>query len=140
MIPITPTFAIDERDIQFDFVRASGPGGQNVNKVASAVQLRFDVAAAGLPEAMQTRLERLAGRRLATDGTLIIEARRYRTQEQNRQDALDRLVELLRRAAEKPKRRRQTKPGRTARERRLAGKRRRSQTKRRRGRVRPDEE
>jgi len=108
--------------------------------VASAVQLRFDVAAAGLPEAMQTRLERLAGRRLATDGTLIIEARRYRTQEQNRQDALDRLVELLRRAAEKPKRRRQTKPGRTARERRLAGKRRRSQTKRRRGRVRPDEE
>jgi ribosome-associated protein len=139
MIQITLTLAIDERDIQFDFVRASGPGGQNVNKVASAVQLRYDVGAAELPEDMQDRLRRLAGRRLTEEGTLIIEARRFRTQEQNRQDAVDRLVELLRRAAEKPKRRRQTKPKRAARERRLAAKRRRSQAKQRRGRVRPDE-
>ncbi|MEW5961028.1 MAG: alternative ribosome rescue aminoacyl-tRNA hydrolase ArfB [Chloroflexota bacterium] len=140
MIQITPMIAIDERDLIFEFVRSSGPGGQNVNKVATAVQLRFDVTAAGLPLEMRDRLARLAGQRLTQDGLLLIEARRFRTQEQNRQDALDRLAALLRRAAQKPTPRRKTNPTLTAKERRLAGKRRRSQTKQRRGSVRPIEE
>lgn len=140
MIQITPTITIDERDITFEFVRSSGPGGQNVNKVATAVQLRFDVAAADLPADVRQRLARLAGQRLTQDSILLIEARRFRTQEQNRQDALDRLVTLLRRAAAKPKTRRKTKPTGASRERRLAAKRRRSQIKQQRGSVKPTEE
>lgn len=130
MIEITPTLAIDEEEVQLDFTRASGPGGQHVNKVATAVQLRFDVHhSPSLPAEVRERLIKLAGKRMTDRGVLIIEARRFRTQEQNRQDALERLVELIRRAARRPKTRRKTAPSRAARERRLAAKRRRSEKK-----------
>jgi ribosome-associated protein len=141
MIEITPTIALDEQEIKFDFVRAAGPGGQNVNKVATAVQLRFDVRnTPSLPDDVRERLARLAGRRLTEAGELIIEARRFRTQAQNRQDALNRLVELIRRAIDKPKPRRPSRPSAAARERRLATKRRRSEAKRRRGSISDFEE
>ncbi len=134
MIRITDTVAIDEREIQLSFVRSSGPGGQNVNKVATAVQLRFDAAnCQALSDDVRERLARVAGTRMTDDGVVIIKARRFRTQEQNREDAVERLVELLRKACEKPKRRIKTKPTRASRRRRLEDKRRRSQTKRRRG-------
>jgi ribosome-associated protein len=136
MIHITRSVAIDERELQEQFIRASGPGGQNVNKVATAVQLRFDARRSpSLPEAVRARLMTLAGRRMTADGVLVIDARRFRTQERNRQDALARLVELVRRAAEQPKPRRKTRPTLASRERRLETKRRRSDTKRARGSV-----
>jgi ribosome-associated protein len=123
MIRVTGTIAIDEREIHQQFIRASGPGGQNVNKVATAVQLRFDAAhSPSLPEDVRERLLRLAGRRLTKEGYLVIDARRFRTQEQNRQDALGRLVDLIRRAAQKPKIRKRTKPTLASRERRLESK------------------
>ncbi len=130
-IPITPRVSIDERDIELQFVRASGPGGQNVNKVSTAVQLRF--RATSLPGDVFHRLRALAGRRLTDEGILVIDARQHRTQERNRADAHDRLVELLRRACEKPKPRVKTKPTRASRERRLDSKRRASGLKRSRG-------
>ncbi len=131
MIRVTDAIAIDEREIQEDFVRSSGPGGQNVNKVATAVQLRFDVAnCPSLPDDVRERLIRLAGKRITADGVLIVEARRFRTQERNRRDALDRLVKLIVRAASKPKTRRRTRPTLASRQRRLEAKRRQSQAKR----------
>ncbi len=118
-------------EVSFDFVRASGPGGQNVNKVATSAQLRFDVTNSNaLPSPAKSRLRQLAGRRLTQDGILIIEARSYRTQEQNREAALARFDELLRRALEKPKRRVPTKATAASRERRLESKKRKSDVKR----------
>ena len=136
MIPITPDISIDDSAIEERFIRASGPGGQNVNKVATAVQLRFDVAsAASLPGDVRARLVRLAGRRMTTEGVLVIEARRYRTRERNRADALARLTALIRRAAEPPKPRRKTRPPRASKARRLETKRRRGTVKRTRAAV-----
>jgi ribosome-associated protein len=127
MIHITDAIAIEEREVEESFVRAAGPGGQNVNKVATAVQLRFDVRRSpSLPDDVRSRLEKLAGRRLIQAGVLIITAQRYRTQERNRQDALERLVALLRRAAVRPAPRRPTKPTAGARRRRLDAKNRRA--------------
>ncbi|MCK5119094.1 MAG: aminoacyl-tRNA hydrolase [Candidatus Latescibacteria bacterium] len=131
MIQITPTISLDEREIQEEFIRATGPGGQNVNKVATAVQLRFDVRhSPALPNEVRARLIRLSGRRMSDDGVLILVARRFRTQERNRQDAMERLVALIRKATQKPKPRRRTRPTLASRERRLDSKRRRSETKR----------
>lgn len=133
MIPINENLAINDSDIQIDFIRSSGPGGQNVNKVATAVQLRFRVVGNHtLPEEVQERLTRLAGKRMTGDGVLIILARRFRTQERNRQDALDRLVQLIQKATLVPRRRRVTRPSPAAKQRRLEQKRRRSEVKSRR--------
>lgn len=133
MIPINDNLALDERELSETFIRASGPGGQNVNKVASAAQLRFDLrGSASLPEAVKARLARLAGSRLTEDGVIVITARRFRSQERNRTDARERLVALIRRAAEPPKPRRKTRPSAAQREDRLATKARRSALKRRR--------
>jgi len=130
MIRITGRISIDEGEIVENFVRASGPGGQNVNKLATAVQLRFDVRhSPSLPADVAARLERLAGARLTRDGVLVITAQRHRTQLRNRQDALDRLIDLIRRAAPPPVQRRPTKPTRASRERRIEGKKRRAKTK-----------
>ncbi|MBV9997155.1 MAG: aminoacyl-tRNA hydrolase [Caulobacteraceae bacterium] len=136
MIEIGAGLALDDREIAESFIRASGPGGQNVNKVASAVQLRFDAAhSPSLPEAVRQRLLRLAGSRLTQNGVLVITAQRYRSQERNRQDARDRLATLIRRALEPPRPRRATVPTAAARERRLAAKAHRSEVKQRRGPV-----
>ena len=131
MIYITPDIKISENEIKFRFIRASGPGGQNINKVSTAVQLRFDVKnSPSLSDQVRYRLIRLGGRRITEHGILIIEARRFRTQERNRQDAIDRLVKLLRKAFEKPKPRIKTKPTLASRQRLVAAKKRRSRIKR----------
>jgi len=141
MIHITRTITIDESEIQEYFVHASGPGGQNVNKVATAVQLRFDVAnSRSLPEEVRTRLISLAGNRITEDGILIIDARRFRTQGRNREDATDRLVELIRNAAQRPKIRRKTRPTLASKIRRLESKRRVAESKRVRGVFHPCDE
>jgi ribosome-associated protein len=123
MIRVTSHISINEREIEESFVRASGPGGQNVNKLATAVQLRFDVRSSpSLPAEVRDRLERLAGARLTRDGVLVITAQSHRTQGRNRQDALDRLIDLIRRAAIAPRLRRPTKPTKASRERRVEAK------------------
>ena len=133
MIPINDDLALDERELSETFIRASGPGGQNVNKVASAAQLRFDLLGSpSLPEPVKARLARFAGSRLTEDGVIVITARRFRSQERNREDARERLIALIRRAAEPPKPRRKTRPSAAQREERLAAKARRSALKRRR--------
>lgn len=127
MIQVTPTIAIDENEIQLDFIRSSGPGGQKVNKTSSAVQLRFDVRnSPSLPDNVRNRLKHLAGKRLTENGILIINARRFRSQMQNRQDALDRLVALIQRSATQPKPRLKTRLS-------VASKKRQQELKRRRG-------
>ena len=130
MIRVNAQIELDEREIQEDFVRASGPGGQNVNKVSTAVQLRFDVARSpSLPDPVRARLIALAGRRVTQDGVLIIEAERYRSQRRNRDDALQRLIELIREACEVEKPRRPTRPTLASKKRRLDSKQRRGETK-----------
>ena len=137
LIPIAPGIAFDAREIEESFVRASGPGGQNVNKVSTAVQVRLDLRRPGtLPEALRERAEALGGRRVTADGVLVITAQRHRSQERNRQDALERVVALLREAAIRPVIRRDTKPTRAARRRRTDAKVLRGEVKRLRAPVR----
>jgi len=131
MIRITPDISIRETELKLDFIRSSGPGGQNANKVATEVQLRFDVVRSlSVAEDVRERLLRIAGKRVSKEGVLLIDARRFRTQERNRQSAVERLVQWIRRAAEKPKKRIKTRPTLSSKERRLEGKRQRSETKR----------
>jgi len=140
MISVTPHISLDENELELSFVRSSGPGGQNVNKVATAVQLRFDVAhSPSLPGDVRARLIARAGSKVTRDGVLVFTARRFRTQERNRADAVERLVEMIRAAATPPKRRRKTKPTRASKQQRVERKRRRSSTKRLRGRPAGDE-
>jgi len=139
MIEVTTSVKIDEGELHFDFIHAAGPGGQNVNKVASAVQLRFDILnSASLEPEVKERLTRIAGSRVTEDGILILSAKRFRSQEQNKADAIKRLVNLIQKAIQKPKPRHRTKPNKAAQEARLADKKRRSVVKRLRG-TRPRE-
>jgi len=135
VIRVSREIAIPEEDVRFIFIRASGPGGQNVNKVSSAVQLRFNIQSQALPEDVRARLARLAANRINQEGELVIEASAYRTQEQNRQDAVNRLVGLIQKASKKPKVRRKTDVPQQVRERRLDSKRRRGEKKRLRKRI-----
>jgi ribosome-associated protein len=129
MIEIPPSLQIDERELQIDFVRSSGPGGQNVNKVATAAQLRFDLRASSLPEEVKARLRHLAGKRITVEDVLVIEAKRFRTQEQNREDAIQRFADLVRRSLVKPKARKKTKPTLASKEERLKYKKKRGEIK-----------
>lgn len=135
MLHITSTIAVPERELDERFVRASGPGGQNVNKVATAVELRFNVAAASLPDEVKARLSALAGRRISADGVILIDSREHRTQARNREAARARLAALLRQALRRPRSRKKTAPTKAARERRLAAKGQRARIKAQRGRV-----
>jgi len=139
MLHVTPSIAVRDDELDERFVRASGPGGQNVNKVSTAVELRFNVATSTLPDDAKERLRALAGKKLSADGVLSIDSREHRTQAQNRSAARARLVALLRQAAIRPKRRKKTRPTKAARERRLVTKGQRAQVKARRGRVLGDE-
>jgi len=129
MLRIARDLTIEENDLDISFVRASGPGGQNVNKLSTAAQLRFDTRRLSLPADAQARLARLAGQRLTKDGVIVIHAQRFRTQERNRSDAIERLVALLAEAMERPTPRRPTRPTAGSRQRRLEGKKRRSDIK-----------
>lgn len=138
MIRITDALAIDERELEERFVRASGPGGQNVNKVSTAVELRFNVFTSSLPDEVRMRLIALAGKRITHDGVLVIDSREHRTQAQNREAARARLVSLVQAAAVRPKRRRKTKPTKASGERRIESKKQRARIKAGRGKVRND--
>jgi ribosome-associated protein len=129
MIQITPSLQINDSELQFDYVRASGPGGQNVNKVATAVQLRFDINSSSLPKSIQQRLLKISGKKATNQGILILEAKRFRTQEQNREDAIRRFVELVRKSMIKPKKRINTIPTKLSRERRIRAKKERAEIK-----------
>lgn len=135
MIQITDQISISESEIKYDFVHSSGPGGQNVNKVSTAVQLRFDTRSPSLPLDVQNRLQKLARKRINDDGELVISANRFRSQEKNRLDALERLQKLILRATQPPKIRRPTRPTRASRERRLQQKKQRSEIKKQRGSI-----
>lgn len=135
MLLITRNIVIDENDVEISFIRASGPGGQNVNKLSTAAQLRYDTRRLALDPDVAARLARLAGQRLTRDGVIVIHAQRFRTQERNRADATDRLIELLRQAAIRPPPRRATKPTLGSKQRRLESKKRRGDVKARRGRA-----
>jgi ribosome-associated protein len=139
MLIITPSFAIPENQLDERFVRASGPGGQHVNKVATAVELRFSVPASSLPDGVKTRLMSLAGKRINADGVILIDSREHRTQSGNREAARARLATLIRQAFRRPRPRRATAPTKASRERRLEAKARRADVKARRGRVRGEE-
>jgi ribosome-associated protein len=139
MLIVTPTFSIPDDQLDERFVRASGPGGQNVNKVATAVELRFNVAASSLPEEVKARLAALAGKRLSADGVVLIDSREHRTQAQNREAARMRLAALVRQAFRRPRPRKATRPTRASRERRIGAKGQRSRIKAQRGRVRGDD-
>ncbi len=140
MIPVTPSLALDERDLEERFIRAAGPGGQNVNKVSTAVELRFRLGGfTELPDDVRARLERLAGRRLTLDGEIVLRADSHRTQERNRADALERLVALVEQATHAPKPRKKTKVPKAVKMKRLEGKARRGDVKAKRGKVRLDD-
>ena len=138
MLEITSSLKLDERELHFEYMRASGPGGQNVNKVATAVQLRFNLRGSALPGKLKERLMKIAVKRISNDDILIIEAKRFRTQEQNRQDAIKRLIVLLRKASEESKPRKKTKPTKVSREKRLKAKKLRAEIKMTRRNNNPD--
>jgi ribosome-associated protein len=140
MLHVTPAIVVPDNELEERFVRASGPGGQNVNKVSTAVELRFDVAASSLPQDVKARLIALAGKKMTADGVLLIDSREHRTQTQNRTAARARLADLLRHAAARPKTRRKTRPTKAAKERRLEAKVQRARVKARRGRVRGEDQ